>query len=215
MNKEDSALLSFLHGFVPGLVLDIGANQGESIVRFKALWPDTQIVSFEPRLDAYLQLVIAGKDYEGVKCCNFGIGSFSGIIEINEVLDKTGFGGRSTILDLKILPPGHTTEKKAVAIFKLDDLRVNLPDFTTLFIKVDVEGYAKHVIDGGREVFRRAHACLIEVNLNNKYKSDQTTTEEVRDKMITLGFEFSGLTRRVNSGGQLWQDELWMKAIKK
>jgi len=212
MKKEDTELLTQLDGFEPDLVFDIGANQGESIVRFKALWPDTRIESFEPRLSAYSQLVIVGKQYEGVRCNCYGLGDYNGTHVINEILDKNGFGGRSSILDHKILPAGHTTTKEVMTLFRLDDIIEDMPSFKRLFIKIDVEGYAKHVIDGASETIRRAYACLIEVNLNDKYDYDQTMTYEVRERMTKLDFEFLGLTRKVISGVPLWQDELWINS---
>jgi len=37
-------------------VLDIGANVGESIERFRRIWPEAKIYSFEPRAVAFEKL---------------------------------------------------------------------------------------------------------------------------------------------------------------
>ena len=82
-------------------------------------------------------------------------------------------------------------------------------------IKVDVEGYAKYVIDGGKEVFSQAAACLIEVNIINRYGKKQTTHADIESRMEELGFTYQGPTRRIivpARGGLLWQDELYVKA---
>ncbi len=214
MNTEDVRLISYLKDFEPVLVLDIGANEGESVKRFQALWPGVQMVCFEPRRAAFEKLGNVADGFEGVQILRLALGAESGPVEMREVLDKHGWGGRSTMLDHHVLPDHCSTARMLVHMYRLDDINVlSEPETDEMFIKIDVEGYAKHVIDGGLKTISRARACLIEVNLNDKYIRDQTMHTDVHSRMLALGFTYSGVTREVRTACPLWQDELYIKEI--
>ena len=214
-SHQDRSLIMQLKGFEPKLIFDIGANQGESVHRFKRLWSDCPIVSFEPRVTAFRMLEEVAKEYSGVTCFNFALGETDGPTEMSEILDDNSLhGGRSTFLEYVDLPPKHSVFKCPVMMKRFDEFAHIYPAQPGIFIKLDCEGYEKHVIDGGKEMISRAHACLIEVNLNDKYKKDQTRPEDIATRMRDLGFKRSGPTRRVMRGASkvvLWQDELWIK----
>lgn len=215
---EDSVLLKKLGDWKPDNVLDIGANQGESVMRFKGLlWPDISILSFEPRPMAFKLLSEVVNRYPGANCLNFGLGNVEGAFRMHETFERnTKSGGGSSLLNRLDIPEKADVHPIMVKIKKLDDIGTFFPDFsfTNLFIKVDVEGFAKYVIDGGKKIFSQAKACLIEVNIINRYGKDQTTHEDIVERMESMGFEYQGPTRRIivpAKGGLLWQDELWMK----
>lgn len=191
-------------------VIDVGANEGESVIKFKTLWPDARMICFEPRPRSYSKLLKVASQYADVATFQLGLGNKNASVIMNEIVSDNGYCGRSTLLKYIEMPPGCKSEEIEIEIVRLDDLGLTFEG--EMFIKIDVEGCAKQVIDGGMETIRLAGAALIEVNLINKYERNQTKHDDVENRMISLGFNYLGPIHRAISGGiALWQDELYMK----
>ncbi len=75
----------------PRLVLDIGSNIGGSILYFRHLFPQAQIVGFEPHPATFEVLRRNVADMPGVSVFNYGLGAADGRVELR--LDGVNFGG--------------------------------------------------------------------------------------------------------------------------
>lgn len=208
--KEDIVLLRRLDSWKPDNILDIGANQGESVMRFKALWPDAFVLSFEPRPMAFKLLSEVVSRYKKARCLNIALGDVKGAYQMDEVFEpEIKSGGASSFLKRNDIPAGADIHQIIVKIKKLNDLDQFFPDFdfTNLFVKIDVEGFAKHVIDGGEKILSQAHAILIEVNRGYRYEPDTTIHSDIVERLDLLGFKYCGHTVQYKK----WRDGLWIK----
>jgi FkbM family methyltransferase len=72
------------------VILDVGANKGQSIDFFKAIYPNCVIYAFEPNPRLYTALEKKYRDFKNIHLINKGVSDASGILELKEtVTDET------------------------------------------------------------------------------------------------------------------------------
>src|SRR6187551_2434122 len=75
---------------LPGFVIDVGANKGQSIDFFLKLNRSCQIYALEPNPDLYAKLLIKYQSNKNIKIFNLGVSNFSGRkLFFQNVLDYT------------------------------------------------------------------------------------------------------------------------------
>lgn len=196
----------------PDLMLDIGANEGESITDFRQIWPQTYIVAFEPRPEAWPALdALVAKDLHS-ESRHYGLGKANQELEMFKL---PRCPGSSSILE----PSEHLRKTRTwatrdelikVQVKRLDD--ECLPEFKNLFIKLDVQGYTDRIISGGSKTFKKAMAALIEVSLEPAY-CEQAELGSLKKQLSSCGLTLHSIVRPVyNKIGELiWFDGLWIR----
>ena len=197
-------------------VLDIGANTGESIYRFRKIWPDAKIYSFEPRAAAFEKLFDVAADDGNCEVFNLALGEENKETRMQEY--EKQWGGSSLLSGTDLLRESRSQWAKDwhwvdVKMARLDDLMLELePD---MFIKVDVQSYQDFVIRGGLKTFAAAEACLIEIYFEECYEGSGTVSS-AENLLVPIGFRMTGMPRVVRRGkAQLhtWSDVLWEKML--
>lgn len=190
---------SLLRRYLPGTILDIGANEGQSAVLLRQLFPDAAIYSFEPLSDCHQKVadfLSANGPGEAFHCA-LGDSNETSTIHRNE------FSPSSSLLPMDSMHKNEfpkTTESRPeqIDVKRLDDLASTLDLTDPFVIKVDVQGFEGPVIRGGSETFRRAHAVVIELTSYPLYES-QSTFEEIQQQLYSLGFVFRGVIDQMHS----------------
>lgn len=197
----------------PDTVLDIGANRGESIARFRRLWPEARILSFEPRPDSFSELERAAEADGNARAFNFGLSDKQGKACINWF--PKAEGGSSLLASTETLrasrPWPDKTKPVPIDLKRLDGLALELD--LPLIVKIDVQGYECRVLRGGLETVARAKAIEIEVGIEPLYEA-QGSLAEVDSLLAPLGFSFQGparVVRRGKAGILSWIDAVWAK----
>ena len=73
-----------------------------------------------------------------------------------------------------------------------------------ILIKLDVQGYEDRVIRGGMDTFRKARACILEINLDHLYEY-QADFQDLTHLLYSLGYRYMGnLTRHTPGMGTLF-----------
>lgn len=138
-------------GYFPKVVYDIGAAEGNWTRNALEYWPDATYVCFEPLserkkdLDA-LQAARPGQIL--VKSC--GVGDTDGELSI---------GVSDFLWDSSFAYSGSLS--RTVPVRRLDSL-IDAGTPLPSFIKIDVQGFEKRVLDGGKEALRHADLILME-----------------------------------------------------
>lgn len=201
------------------MVLDIGANVGESLKLLRPLWPDVPFLCFEPRPTAAAVLrTVAEADgkaevfevalaNERKEICMWEFdqkGEASSLLEPNYILTQSRPWAKEY----------HKVTVRAITLDHQMSLLVRNPDDipSCLFIKVDVQGFEYQVILGGRETFKKALACVIEVCHEEMWKGS-STLGQVQKIMDELGFRYNGPIRMVYNRLKQpsWGDHLWVR----
>ena len=138
-------------GYVPKVVYDIGAAEGSWTRHAMQYWPDSTYVCFEPLIERRKDLdalKASRPDQILVEAC--GVGDTDGELSI---------GVTDFLYDSSFAYSG--TSSRIVPVRRLDSLiatGIPLPSF----IKIDVQGFEKRVLDGGVEAIRYADLILME-----------------------------------------------------
>lgn len=195
-------------------VLDIGANEGQFASKARKKFPNAFIHSFEPLPHVYQKLKKEFHKDANFKSYNIALGSEKGISTI--VLNH--HSASSSMLQMSEEFSQHFNFVKAdreieINVERLDDVFDNSKLQTPYLVKIDVQGFEREVIAGGREVLSNADVIIIEVSFHKLY-NNQVLFDEIYDNMNNLGFKYSGNLDQLSSpiNGEILQaDALFVK----
>lgn len=144
-----SALLNTLFG-PRSSVLDVGANIGCTSILFGAR--ARRVISFEPSPTTFqfLRRNIEVAGLSNVELHNCALGSESRMSQLTFAASNRAGG---FVSDKTTASAGHVTE--AISIRRLDDIAGGLSLDALDLIKIDVEGFERSVLEGGRETLGR------------------------------------------------------------
>ncbi len=188
-------------------ILDIGANTGQFARYVSSIFPEAQLICFEPLPDQFKQLEAwAGKiEKKRPLVFNIAIGDKKGEEKIYLHLDHNPSSSilPATKLLREAYPNTRAKKQIPIKINTLDNIMSDLADKAQpdIFIKIDVQGYEDRVIRGGEKILNKASALMIEVNLDSFYH-DQTSFDELIQLLIKSNFHYSGnLEQSYNNEG--------------
>jgi FkbM family methyltransferase len=154
-------------------VLDVGANVGQSGAEFRRALPRAKVVSFEPvrRLFDGLAQAASGDPLWHVE--NVALGLEPGTAEIHV---SGGHGGASSLLPMTENVLTHAPDQRVVGTetVRVDTLAAAIdrhyPAGDRCFVKVDVQGYERHVLEGGRSRLDRVVGLKVDAALVENYE---------------------------------------------
>jgi FkbM family methyltransferase len=120
------------------VIFDVGANIGQSSIKFRNVWPKASIYAFEPVLSSFKQLKISTSG-RNIILYNIALGEQSGesSISINDY---------HQINSLKNI--SATTKTESIHVQTLDYIVESQQIERIDFLKIDVEGYEIEVLKG-------------------------------------------------------------------
>jgi FkbM family methyltransferase len=168
VGKDPFLDMKNLAGDGPLVVIDAGANLGQSIFDFHSVFRDPVIHAFEPGLATFAELQQRTSGLHWLHLNNCGLGSRPAVIKFvqNSQSDMSSF-----------LEPtddcwGTIQERRDTLVRTLDEYcsEENVPGIDIL--KSDTQGFDLEVIKGAKELLSRnaIHLILVEVILWGLYK---------------------------------------------
>ena len=160
--------MDYLRGSPAPLVLDVGANQGQSVFRFKKLLPDAIVHSFEPSPHMFEGLRANAGGLDNVTLVNSAVGSAEGTSILLE--------NRHSVLS-SLLRPDSSTQATIIAQTPVPITTVDaycrehsIPHIDLL--KTDTQGYELEVLRGCADLFAKNRIKLIylEVIFHGQYE---------------------------------------------
>ncbi len=169
MNGEFASFLGdydFLEPIKDNIVVDIGANIGDSATSF-AIEGTKKVVAIEPYPYSYkwaLENIKLNNLEDKIEILNAGYGQH-GVIEINDKISNIG-----TVLEA-------TEGGKRVNLLSLDDIFLNYINHLEgqLLLKMDCEGCEYNILKESDDVLRKFNRMVIEYH--NGYKDIKTKLE--------------------------------------
>ena len=168
-------LVKSLNFFRVKSIIDVGANEGQFVLRLLKNNFKGNVISFEPITDAYKKLLINAESnkkkisWHVAEKCGLGSKDFSRDIFISQHSESSSL--------LKILPK-HTNLKplskiistEKIKIKKLDNFYDNIKKLDkNIFLKIDTQGYELEVLKGAKKTLRLITALVVEVSLVKLY----------------------------------------------
>lgn len=178
-------------------IIDVGANDGQSVVVFKDIFPDAKVICFEPDSRAREELEIKVSRMSGVRVVPAAAGEEPGVM--------TFWRNVSSLTSSLLVPTGATPDLPyaenlmpfdavSVEVVRLDrDPFVN--DLRRVdLLKTDCQGYDLRVLRGADGLFARrvVKNVLVEAIFHQEYE-DQGWFHEILPFLMDRGFSFMGL----------------------
>jgi len=199
------------------IIFDVGANKGQSIRRFKSIYPNCFIHCFEPvekevkilknlyKSDESIILNnVALGDQKEKKKFNFNI--VSGNSSFNSVIQNTTWIKKRSN-DAKINPKNYTIETRDVDIIKLDDYTSENNIKGIDILKIDTQGYESRVLAGGTNLLKRNSIKVIKLELIFSEVYENTLNiYDVEKYLIPNGFKLFA----ISNGGNLYSDDIFV-----
>lgn len=211
-------LVNQLESHQVDVVLDVGANSGQYASGLRGAEFKGRIISLEPLSEPFSLLAHQASTDPLWDCRRCALGDVDGSISIN----VSGSDMQSSSV-LPMLPSHRDTLPEAsyigteeVPIYRLDSLAPTLLQPSDVaFLKIDVQGYEKQVLAGGKStVTDRCVGLQLELSLLPLYEGDMLIREAL-DLVYSLGFTLTGLLpgfTDLRNGRMLQADGIFFRA---
>jgi len=189
------ALSTLLDLYQVDTIFDIGANTGMSGDYFRNIGFKRKMVSFEPVSHFYGVLEQKTKKDPLWFCENAAVGDFEGESEIN--VSGTS-GGASSFLKMTDLlkdnaPELRYTGQEKVRVTTVDSVIDRYyPEGERLFLKLDVQGFEKNVLEGAQKSLPRIVGLKIEMSVVETYENE-FLIYDMLPYLYGLGFRLTGI----------------------
>jgi FkbM family methyltransferase len=168
------------------IIFDVGGNSGQSIEKFKRIFGNPIIHSFEPIKSEFDFMYKKFKDDKNVYLNNFALGNQIEEKEFN-ITAKTGTSSFNEInpntdwlkirsKQYKTTPADYVISRQKVKIYTLDKYCLDKKINEIHFLKIDTQGYEDKVLEGSvnnlkNNNIKAISAEIIFDNIYNKYFS--------------------------------------------
>jgi len=177
------------------LVLDVGANTGQTGLELREQGYRGRIVSFEPLSGPFAELSRAAALDGNWEAVRTALGAEAGSAEIN----VSGWLPSSSLLPMcgrhvSMLPQSQYVGTETVRIGRLDDL---LPGLTRpgerILLKVDTQGFELAVLRGAAVSLRQIELVQLEVSFTDLYEGAPKYHDVMRH-IDEQGFDLAGIS---------------------
>jgi FkbM family methyltransferase len=196
-----------------GVILDVGANEGDFSAAILALVPDATLVAVEPSPEPLARLEARVGGRPNVTIVPKAVAAESGTARFHVTVHDHNAS----------LQPPRTDQMGALYRHEgwgiRDVLEVETVTLDELaggedvaLLKLDVQGGEMEAIRGGREALARTAAVLMEVTFVSHYEDD-AGFQELNRAMLDLGFELGGISNpgRSPEGVPTWADACYVR----
>lgn len=161
----------FNHGFQPKGVIQVGCHHAEEYQRLVNMGVK-KMVFIEPAEKAFSILKERFDDDPNVILYNCACGEKNAFLEM--YVESENQGQSSSLLKPKLHLQQHPSitfsePKELVTVNRLDDLYIDLDDFSMLLL--DVQGYEGYVLRGGKQTLAKMDVVYTEVNRDEVYEN--------------------------------------------
>lgn len=216
----EGKLARILSDFSVDLVLDVGANVGQTHDKLRAAGYKGRIVSFEPVPSAHATLLEkAQRDFDWDIAPRTAIGAEPGEVTINvsQATDMSSILTPGEIL-LETLPKTEVAEQVLTPVTTLDAVwETYCPPTARIFLKVDTQGFERQVLMGVEANLDRILGIQLELSLLPLYEGEETYLGYLQD-LHAWGFEPFMIWENYFSrthGRQMQMDVVFMRADRK
>lgn len=188
--SEDALLKKILDQFQVDLVIDVGANVGQYGSLLRDLGYKNQIYSFEPIGEVFEKLQIRASKNDNWEAFNNGVGSKNESLFIN-ISENFVSSSLLQITDASttVKPDTKFARQEMISVITLDSFfnERRIETWKNPFLKIDVQGYEKQVIDGSLMILKNIAVLQIELSLIKLYEGSMLYKEVIL-LMEELGF---------------------------
>ena len=169
-------------------ILDVGANNGSSLVEFKKWWPNSKVHCFEPQSECWDELDDLSNEFTNVHINKFALGNkndeskefyshdlntgISGFNKINieskDSIDLSKLSNDSKSLENHKKTINH---KRNVQVKRLDEYIKNDKNINQIdLLKIDTQGYELEILEGLGTELNKVRILITELMFYDYYE---------------------------------------------
>lgn len=197
-------------------ILDVGANEGQTAIRYAGGFPEATIYSVEPFPEAFAKLEANTRHLANVKLFNLAMGD----AEEKRQLYVNQFSATNSLLEVapEVKDPNtrqlmQPISQISIRVQKLDSFCHDAKIEFIELLKMDVQGFELEVLRGGESLLRRKRVAFIysEVSFESLYVG-QATFADLYARLTEQGFELVDLYGQTRSSSHSirWCDMLFV-----
>jgi FkbM family methyltransferase len=193
-NSASMALVQQLRLHRVDTLLDVGANAGQYTASLRESGYGGRVFSFEPLESAHARLLqAASKDLDWKVAPRMALGNEDGTLAIH-VAANSWSSSALKMLDAHVRadPGSRYVAEERVRVARLDTvaLELGIPG-ENLFLKIDVQGFERQVLDGAAGLGPRIKGVQLELSLVPLYEGQELFLPLI-DALTRDGFEVCG-----------------------
>ena len=162
------------------LILDVGANEGQYAMDMRDIGFKGKIISFEPFSAAFEKLRDNSKKDRNWQVHNIALGDEDKELSLNIANNSqsSSFFEMQTA-HLEAAPDANYVKDERITVQKLDSIFNSLSIATeeNVFLKIDVQGFEKKVLNGAAEALKKIVGIQIEMSIVELYEGESTYRE--------------------------------------
>jgi FkbM family methyltransferase len=152
------------------LVVDVGANNGGYGTYLRRWGYRGRILSFEPTMQAFRDLLRTGSGYRGWDALNLALGREPGELVINVSKDSRFSSFYALSADgVSYDPRAAVQSQERVKVSTLDEI-MRTDKAQRPFLKIDTQGAERDVLDGAGEFLSRCVGVQLELPIQQLYE---------------------------------------------
>lgn len=155
------------------IIFDLGANRGQSIKRFKKIFPYSKIYSFEPIQEFIKELIAAYNNDKSIILNNYAVGDLNGKLKFNHY-PGTGISSFNKIIPGTKWADERIGKNKEEFVKQFDSEIVTLDNYCSKnnidridLLKIDVQGYESKVLKGAANLLKSSNIDMIELEIHH------------------------------------------------
>jgi FkbM family methyltransferase len=188
-----------------GVIVDIGAYDGDSTLYLAKRLPGNKVLGFEPNPDPFKRGLDQTVKFRNVEFFNLGFSNTTG----SKSLYVTENQVSSSLYDIKDLPESTLQKVINVEVTTLDNFFKDYPDI--LLLKLDVQGSELNILETGTETLKKTTLVLTEVLINEIYHGG-CLYYELDEFLRNQGFMIHTICSNYNYEGTKCLDILYKRA---
>ena len=221
---DKNEILQKLVGTDTPVILDIGANIGQTVEKLKTIWDKAVVHSIEPLPEAFQELYLTKGILEDVHVYNHALGSVNGWQEFNVNKHQPMLSGFYKLNEnskdsIAINKPEKAhknfleSDSTQVPVMTLDTFTENNNIKNIDIIKMDVQGAEPEILEHGIETLKNTRIVLTELSLYDLYEK-QCSFYDIEKTLIPLGFQLfdvAHVSKNPMNGRTDWVDLIYFK----
>jgi len=224
-NFEENEVIKKLVGKTAPVIVDVGANIGQTVQKVKGIWPNSTVHSIEPMREQYEILDRKTRHYTGVKTYNVALGGYNGprtfyVSEHQNML--SGFyelnPDSKDSVALNSPEPAHDNflnQSEIIVDCLTLDTWAEENNVTEIdLLKMDAQGAEPDILRGGRGILQNTRVVITELMFYDLYKK-KNSFYEIESTLIPLGFELFDIghvSKNPVTGRTDWVDVIYYKS---
>lgn len=212
--RDPEAAMDLVFAHPVDLVIDVGANTGNTCEQWLTRFPNATVYAFEPLPDLVRTIRARTiRDKDRITVFQVAASDTVGQTHFSVHTDHPSSSSLRAATDTaqRLMPFTGKTENVTVATDTLDNVIASTgAQFSEALLKLDVQGHELSVLEGARATLPSVRFVLTEINLQPLYEG-QPTLLQITAFLADFGFRFIGVAEQfhLDSGRPIFLDALF------